>query len=347
MGMSSLIVIGAGYAGLLAARRASASGLGVTLVSERGVMVDRIRLHEVVAGIRSLEEATRPLSLPTGEVVVGRVTRVEEGQVTLADGRTRTADHVLIATGSGYDIGGWDWAMAHRSAVVALAPGATVQVLGAGLTGVETAAELAAARPDLRVVLVAPDGVRLNLDPRGDAVVAATLATLGVTVTDTADTAGADVDHTIACTGLTVDPLARDSGLPTSPAGAVLVDEALRVVGRERLWACGDAASVAGRPYLRMGCATAQPMAAAAADNIVGAVRGRAPRPLSLGYAARCVSLGRSAGLIQFVTRADEPTARVWSGRRAAVAKELVCRYATAVPVRWANVYRGLEGPHG
>ena len=344
MGMSSLIVIGAGYAGLLAARRASASGLAVTLVSERGVMVDRIRLHEVVAGIRAPEEATRPLSLPTGELVVGRVTRVEEGQVTLADGRTRTADHVLIATGSGHDIGGWDWAMAHRSAVAALAPGATVQVLGAGLTGVETAAELAAARPDLRVVLVAPAGVRLNLDPRGDAVVAATLATLGVTVTDTA---GADVDHTIACTGLSVDPMARDSGLPTSPSGAVLVDEALRVVGRERLWACGDAASVAGRPYLRMGCATAQPMAAAAADNILGAVRGRAPRPLSLGYAARCVSLGRHSGLIQFVTRADEPTARVWSGRRAAVAKELVCRYATAAPVRLANVYRGLEGPHG
>ena len=74
MGMSSLIVIGAGYAGLLAARRACARGLAVTLVSERDVMVDRIRLHEVVAGIRSPEQATRPLSLRTGEVVVGEIT---------------------------------------------------------------------------------------------------------------------------------------------------------------------------------------------------------------------------------------------------------------------------------
>ena len=344
MGMSSLIVIGAGYAGLLAARRACARGLAVTLVSERDVMVDRIRLHEVVAGIRSPEQATRPLSLRTGEVVVGRATKVEEGRVTLADGRVRTADHVLLATGSGHDIGGWAWAMTHRAAVAGLTPGATVQVLGAGLTGVETAAELAAARPDLRVVLVAPAGVRLNLDPRGDAIVAAALEARGVRVAATAD---ADADHTIGCTGLTTDPLARDSGLPTSPSGGVLVDEALRVVGQERVWACGDAASVAGRPYLRMGCATAEPMAAAASDNIVRTSRGRAPLPLSLGYAARCLSLGRHSGLIQFVTRADEPTARVWSGRRAALAKELVCRYATAAPVRWANVYRGVEGPNG
>ena len=43
---SDVIIIGGGYAGLLAANRAHHHGHTVTLVTERPVFVDRIRLHE-------------------------------------------------------------------------------------------------------------------------------------------------------------------------------------------------------------------------------------------------------------------------------------------------------------
>ena len=45
-----VLVVGAGYAGLLAANRLAGRGAHVTLVNERDTFVDRIRLHEVIAG---------------------------------------------------------------------------------------------------------------------------------------------------------------------------------------------------------------------------------------------------------------------------------------------------------
>ena len=47
-----VIVIGAGYAGLLAANRLAARGRRVQLVSSTDGYVDRIRLHEYAAGRR-------------------------------------------------------------------------------------------------------------------------------------------------------------------------------------------------------------------------------------------------------------------------------------------------------
>ncbi len=349
VGMTSLIVIGGGYAGLLAANRAAAQHLDVTLVSDREVLVDRIRLHEVIAGSREPGTATRRLSesVHGPRLVLARAVRVADGpeqaSVTLDDGGTLTADHVVLATGSGHGVGGWEWALRHREAVRALPGGATVCVLGGGFTGIETAAEVAEARPDLHVTLADPVPVGSAFSAPGRTRLLTSLARLGVAVSSTP----VDADHVIECTGFTPDSLAVTSGLPTTPAGFVEVDEHLRVRGARHLWACGDAARVVGQPHLRMSCAGGVPMAAHLADTLGRLHRGQPARPVSVGYAGWCLSLGRHDGLIQWVDRDDSPTGRVTAGRLGAVLKELVCRFAVLSPIRWARIYRGLEGPRG
>lgn len=340
---STVIVVGGGYAGLLAANRALARGHAVTLVTDRPELVDRIRLHEVIAGIRVPAAATRPLRLAQGgRLVVARAERAGEGFVEIVGGERLLADHVVLATGSGAGSGGWEWALEHREAVARLGPGQRLLVRGGGLTGLEVASEVAEARPDLRVTITDPRPIGAAYSAPGRARLRATLDKLGVTV----ETTQVDADHAIDCTGFTLDPLATASGLPVSDTGGVLIDESLRVRGHERLWACGDAAHLPGQPHLRMACATAEPMAALVADQLDRVDRGQPLRPLSLGYSAWCLSMGRRDAVVQYVRRDDTPTDRVHTGRIAALVKEFLCRFAVHMPTpRLARFYRGLEGP--
>mgnify|MGYP002651651582 CR=1 FL=1 len=342
IGMSSVIVIGGGYAGLMTANRALVRGHRVTLLTDRDRFVDRIRLHEVIAGTRTPTGATHPYRLGRGgTLVVGRATRVGEGGAQLDDGRDLEADHIALATGSGSGAGGWAWAVTHRDAVAALRPGGRVVVRGGGFTGIEVATEIADARPDLRVTLVDPRDAGSCFSPRGRQRLDVALERLRVERATT----DVDHDHAIDCTGLTADSLAAGSGLPVDERGAVEVDEHLRVRGTTRVWAVGDAARVRSQPHLRMACATAEPMGLHLADQLGHLDRGERLEPFTLGYAMWCLSLGRRDGLIEYVRRDDTPTDRILTGRAAAVVKEFVCRGAVIAPMRLSRFYRGLEGP--
>lgn len=354
MGMTStahptrILIVGAGYAGLLAANRLAAGGVHVTLVNDRDTFVDRIRLHEVIAGTRTAEHAARPLVPLLHRDVTFRHGRaaavgddVADAWVHLADGPVLTADHLLLATGSGAGPGGWDWAVQARDRLAALRAGGAVVVAGAGLTGIEVATEIAAARPDLRVTLADPAGLGPGFSDPGRGHLHQVVDRLGIRLTGSAP-AG---DLTVDCTGFALPAVAADSGLPVTRDGAVRTDEMLRVSGRYRIWAAGDAAAVPTQPHLRMACASAEPLAAHAADQILRAVAGRPLRPVSIGFAGRCLSLGRREGLIQFVAPDDTPRPRILTGRTASFVKEGVCRFALAAPVRWSRHYRGMAGP--
>jgi NADH dehydrogenase FAD-containing subunit len=100
-----------------------------------------------------------------------------------------------------------------------------------------------------------------------------------------------------------------------------------------------------------MGCVSALPMGAHAGENAVRLLRGEEPAPFDMAFTIRCVSLGRKDGLVQFVTGDDRPLDRVWTGRRAALVKELICRLTLAV-VRWElraglRLYRWPHMPGG
>ncbi|NKE10680.1 MULTISPECIES: NAD(P)/FAD-dependent oxidoreductase [Kocuria] len=346
MSRTRIIIVGAGYAGITAANRLAARGHQVVLVNGRPDFVERIRLHELAAG--SARGVTRPLSAMVGrgvDVVIERATALypDRMEIELASGRVEAADHIILATGS--DVGGGvrtlESAREARGRIARLGPGSHVQVAGAGPTGVEVAAELAEARPDLHVGLNDPSGVLPSLPSRHRAGVEATLTRLGVSVTGAV--AGEDVAYEIDCTGFSAAGLAGEAGLQTDGLGRVLVTPTLQVVGHPRVWAVGDCAAVEGQPWLRMSCAAATPMGAHVADGIHRSESGLSPAPLDIGFAALCMSLGRHDGLVAGVDRRDAPQSFVVRGRVAASVKEAICRLAARAP-RWTRGRFWLRG---
>jgi NADH dehydrogenase FAD-containing subunit len=214
---------------------------------------------------------------------------------------------------------------------------AAVTVVGAGPTGIETAAELAElGRP---VTLVCGEVLGPYLHPRGRRAVVDQLSRLGVTVlqgrgaTVTAVTRGAvqlsdgrelPSTVTIWTAGFGVPDLARRSGLSTDAEGRLLTDETLTSVDDLHVVAAGDSAAPSGRPF-RMSCQAAGQLGLQAADTVLSRVAGEQPAPLAVGFVGECISLGRRAGIVQFARRNDAATRLYLGGRLAALLKEFVC----------------------
>ncbi|WP_260614902.1 FAD-dependent oxidoreductase [Microbispora sp. KK1-11] len=101
--LHKVVVIGGGYAGTLAANRLRGrDDVDVTLVNPRPEFVERIRLHQYVAGTG---DATIDYGTLLGEgirLVVDKVTRVDSAarRVRLASGPTLDYDYVVYAVGS-------------------------------------------------------------------------------------------------------------------------------------------------------------------------------------------------------------------------------------------------------
>jgi NADH dehydrogenase FAD-containing subunit len=366
---ADILVLGGGYAGVLAANRV-AGRLGraarVTLISDRDDLVHRVRLHEVIAGRRWRRYPLASLVRRRVTLVRARVARVDAAvrAVVLDDGRRLTYDHLIHALGSRVALGApgadahagglrsLEAALAARERLAALGAGSPVVVVGGGLTAIEAATEIAEARPELRVTLVAGTLAAGLSEPARD-YVRATLATLGVevregehasAVEEGAVIAGARLPSafTIWAGGFTAGA-AIDGDLPVDARGRVITDATLAVPGAAGVWACGDgAAPPPGLEFVRMSCASAMPMAAHAADNVARAVRGRATLPWRFGFLVQCISLGRRRGVVQGVDARDAPTGRVYTGRTGALIKEAICRFVIGsmrVERRWAGSY--------
>jgi NADH:ubiquinone reductase (H+-translocating) len=376
-----VVVIGAGYAGLTAAisidRRARPSGVRVTLVNPTARFTEKLRLHQSATGQELADRRIPDLLRGTGiELVLGRVVRldVRARQVTLADGRALPYDTVIYALGATADTGATPGAAAHayaldgtdqaariRERLDALGPGAPVVVVGAGLTGVELAAEIAESRPDLGVHLIGREESGASMGGRARAYLHTVLAGLGVraragtevvrVLPDGVELAGGEIVGAalvLWTAGMRAAPLAAESGLPVDEWGRIRVDATLRAVGHPEVFAVGDAAAVT-QPYgvLHGTCQSAGPTAAHAADVLVRELTGRRPGPFRFGYVHQPVSLGRRAALVQF-TRADEtPRRLVLTGRPAVAYQELVTSGAWSgyrVLRHWPG---GLRWPRG
>ncbi|MEU6661913.1 FAD-dependent oxidoreductase [Streptomyces sp. NPDC046821] len=356
-----IVVVGAGYAGTIAANRLARKvpGAEITVLNPRPEFVERVRLHQHIAASGAV---AAPLTRMLGDGVTlrqGTADKIGDGTVTLADGESLDFDHLFVAVGSTVvpmpgtvPIGTWEGAEEAREALAGLAAGSRVTVVGGGLTGIETAAEVAEARPDLSVRLVA-DSLAPSLSTGARDQVRTTLGRMGVdivtgTVTEVVDGSGAvrldsgaelDSDLTLWGIAASVPDLCARSGLEVNAEGRALVDEFLRSVSDERIFVIGDCAAV---PGARLSCATAMPQGAHAADNLARIVNGRAPEPYSMGYTGQAVSLGRRDGVLQ-VSRRDDTVRRLYfAGRVAALTKEGVCR-VVKYGARTAN-YAWLPG---
>lgn len=246
---------------------------------------------------------------------------------------------MLGAARFAYAIPEWEHAERLRGALGELRPDATITVVGGGLTGIETASELA--EQGYRVALVCGGTLGPSLSDAGRRSVATWLSRLGVEVLEAAVVAEVRPDAvvldpcfsgtvlpsavTVWTGGFGVPELAAASGLTTDGLGRLLADETLTSVDDPRIVAAGDAAAPSGGP-LRMSCQAAGPLGTQAANTVLSRIGGAEPDVLNQAFIGQCISIGRKHGIFQVARRDDTPVNVVISGRVGAPIKEAVCR---------------------
>ncbi|MGH3240324.1 MAG: NAD(P)/FAD-dependent oxidoreductase, partial [Spirillospora sp.] len=271
-------------------------------------------------------------------------------------------DHLIYAVGSGgtapgvpgaaefaYPIDRLEEARRLRQALVSAPPTAPVTVVGAGPTGIETAAELA--ELGRSVTLVCGGVLGPYLHPRGRRSVAKRLTKLGVTVLGGAGTKVTAVTRdtvrlsdgrtlpsevTIWTVGFGVPDLAARSGLSTDAVGRLLTDETLTSVDDARIVAAGDCAAPSDLPY-RMSAYAAERLGAHAADTMLNRIAGEPPAPMGLAFAGMCISLGRHAATAQVAATDDTAKGLYIGGHLAAKIKEAGTQGALKELVREAR----------
>ncbi|BBY82156.1 FAD-dependent oxidoreductase [Mycolicibacterium pulveris] len=346
-----VVVIGGGYAGVMAANRLSAAA-DVTLVNPRPQFVERIRLHQLVAGNDDAVADYSAVLADGVRVVVDSAARVDAAArtVELVSGDTLRYDYLVYAVGStgkvpasvpgaaenAYPLSEFEQAQRLAERLAEVAQTEPIVVVGGGLTGIEAAAEFAEAG---RPVTLVTDALGPTLAATGRRSVAKRLARLGVTVLDGATVAQAGSDHvvlddgrrlpsavTVWTAGFGVPGLAAASGLRTDALGRLLTDETLTSVDDSRIVAAGDAGSPSNLPW-RMSCQAALPLGAQAANTVLSRLAGEEPADVAHGMAGQCISLGRKSGTFQFNNIDDTPRRLYIGGRTGAVIKEQVCRW--------------------
>jgi len=348
-----IVVIGGGYAGTLAANHLRLrADLDITVVNPRPVFVERIRLHQLVAGSGTAAVDYGTLLGDGIRLVVDNADRINtaEGTVELTSGTVLHYDYLIYAVGStaapagvpgavefAFPIGEFEYALRLKNRIDELDPSAPICVVGGGLTGIETAAELAERGPERDVTLICGPILGPSLSEPGRRSVARQLARLGVRVLEgsvaeirefsVVPTEGQELASavTVWTAGFGVPDLAARSGLSTDALGRLLTDETLTSVDDERIVAAGDCAAPSGQP-LRMSCQAAVPLGAQAANTVLRRIAGDQPAVVNQAFTGQCVSLGRKRATVQLSHTDDTPRRTFIAGRPAAVIKELICK---------------------
>ncbi|MFI6366985.1 NAD(P)/FAD-dependent oxidoreductase [Nocardia sp. NPDC050630] len=354
-----IVVIGAGYTGMLAAirlaRRTRKLDVEITLVNPSARFTERLRMHQIATGQELADHQIPEILAGTGvEFVQGWATSIDpEAQRVYVDGTgTLRYDELIYALGSSTDTsivpGAADhaWTLndprtAHRFSehlAVVAANGGTVAVCGGGLTGIEAATEIAESYPGLRVTLISSTEPGAMMGDKARAYLNKTLDRLGIVrevgravtkvLPDAVELSGGELvsaDLTLWTTGVRVSPLAAQAGIETDARGLIVVDPTLRSVSHPNIHAIGDAAAVRQAwGQIHGTCQSGMPTAAYAADSIARQLQGKKVEPFRFGYFHQPVSLGRKDAVIQF-TKADDTPGRFYlTGRAAVLYKESV-----------------------
>jgi len=353
--LNKVVVIGGGYAGTIAANRLRMrGGMDITLLNPRPRFVDRVRLHQFAAGTGEAEVDYDSLLGDGVRLVVDSATRIDTAArtVELESGRALDFDYVIYTVGSigaipssvpgaaefAFSVNEFEFARRLRVRLGELPLDAPITVVGGGLTGVETAAELA--DQGRAVTLVCGGALVPSFSAPGRRSILNWLTRHGVVVLDgdvvtevrpdavvLADGAARASALTIWTTGFGVPDLARVSGLRTDALGRLLTDETLTSIDDGRVVAAGDAAAPSGQP-LRMSCFSAGPLGAQAADTVLSRIAGTEPAVVNVAFSGACVSLGRSGGIRHFARKDDSAMNLYIAGRAGAAIKEMTCKFA-------------------
>jgi NADH:ubiquinone reductase (H+-translocating) len=351
--ITKVVVLGGGYAGAVAANRLrTRTDVDITLVNPRPQFIERIRLHQFVAGTSAAVADYSDLLGDDVRLVVDSATRIDTAArtVELASGGALDYDYVVYAVGSNaatpssvpgatefaYPLAEFEHAQRLRAALGELAADARITVVGGGLTGIETAAELA--EQGRTVTLIAGGRLAPALLEPARRSIAKWLTKNGAEVVESAKVAEVRPDAvvlgdgtvvpsavTVWTAGFGVPELAARSGLRTDALGRLLTDETLTSINDDRIVAAGDAAAPSGQP-LRMSCQAAGPLGATAGDTVLARIAGDRPAELNIGFVGSCVSLGRRAATMQLARRDDTSTRFYIGGRLGAAVKEAICK---------------------
>jgi NADH dehydrogenase len=365
-----IVVAGAGYAGLLATLRLvgrlRTQPVHITLVNATDVFVERVRLHEFAAQQPVPQRPLAGFLAGTGVTfVLGTIVHLDPDRRTLtvqtATGTQQLGyDNLLLALGStpeqdsvpgvrehAYTLApaGPQSAATLRARLPALhAAGGHLVVCGAGITGIEAAAEFASRYPGLHVTLLTRGAFAPALVPGVAAYARQTLHRQGVAIrehtpviavaADTLTTSGGPLAYDLCLwtSGFRAPPLAGTAGLAVNERGQILVDPFLRALEHPEIFAVGDAAHPVEEPgnHVRMSAATALIMGAHGADCLSALLRGHTPRPLSFAYQGQCIALGRQEAIGFHNYPADQAHHPYFTGHLGYTVREVVERYLVA-----------------
>lgn len=352
-----IVVLGAGYAGSYVAgnlaRRLSPADTEVTVVNAVPHFVERMRLHQVAAGQEIETQKLASIFAGTGiRLHLARVTAVDPDRqvvaVADADGSVENLryDTLLYALGShgddrsvpgvaehAFDVAARPSALLLRERLDGLREGGKVLVVGDGLTGIETATEIAESRPGLSVTLIArrelgaqlSAGARSHLRRACDRLSITVLEHTSVEAVEATRIRCADgtvlaSDSTVWTAGFAVNPIAAAAGLEVTENGRILVDRTMRSLSHPNIYAAGDSAYAIGdngRP-LPMSCATAGYTGMQAMKAIVGHLTGSKVGHVKLNYPGNHISLGRQDAILQMVDHEARAKPKYTGGRKAA-----------------------------
>ena len=317
-----VLVLGSGFAGLWAALGAARrlDELGVEQGAVDITVISAQPYHDI--RVRNYEADLRPCRIPLPQLlepagidhITAEVTRIDASAATVrtADGSTHRYDRLVLAVGSrvakpdlpglaefGYDVDTYDGAMKLQAHIRALAEHAadpataTAVVVGAGLTGIETACELPkmlsealGAQTTSRVILV--DHNRHVGSDMGESARPVIEEALAHNTVDTMTGVGvAAVDERsvtlssgqvipaatlVWCAGMRANPLTAQFGVPCDRLGRLPVDGYLRVEGVDKVFAAGDVAlaKMDDEHLSVMSCQHGRPMGRYAGYNVIG-----------------------------------------------------------------------------
>ncbi len=343
--MTSVVVIGSGFAGLWAALGAArrldelgvpAGTVDVTVLSAKPFHDIRVRNYETdLSGCRiGLADLLDPAGVAH---VAAEVRAIDSGARTVTTSRDVTYgyDRLVLASGSqvvkpavpglrefGFDVDTHDGALALQDHLRRLAGGpagmprpaaATVVVVGAGLTGIETACELPARLRTLfgddgRVVLVDRNPfVGSDMGASARPVIERALSDNRVEIrtsvgVDEISRDGVSLSSgellpaatVVWCAGMRASQLTEQLPVVRDRLGRVPVDDHLRVIGVPSIFAAGDvaAARMDDEHLSVMSCQHGRPMGRYAGYNVISDLCGAPMLTLRIPWYVTVLDLG-------------------------------------------------------
>ncbi|WP_256668200.1 NAD(P)/FAD-dependent oxidoreductase [Nocardia cyriacigeorgica] len=353
-----VLILGAGYAGMsaavnLGARVKRRDDVRVTVVNAGERFVERLRLHQTATGQRLADFDIPELLDGIGVGFVrGRVREIdpEANTVRLDDQRLMHYDKLVYALGGVADTGRVPGADEYAFTLDSVADAAglavhldrlgsgTVVVGGAGLTGIESAAEIAERHPQLRVLLLGRDEPGASMAAKPGAYLRAALDRLGVEVrsgvdvvkvladsVELADGESIATDAVLWTSGVRAVPLAAAAGLAVDELGRIITDPSLRSISHPNVYAIGDAAAIEqGYGLMHGTCQSGMPTGVHAAVSLHRELKGKQPKSFRFGYYHTPVSVGRNDAVVQFTKPDGSPRHWYLTGNRATWYKETV-----------------------